>query len=77
MPFVEKTTREVVDGIEYNVMYVKGNNATTIVYDPVRTPEQQKKREETLKRAFAEYCRAVIREKGEEWFCEHLAEKED
>lgn len=72
-----KKTREVVDGVEYNVTYLKGKSGTSIVYDPVRTPEQQAKRDETLRQAAADYARACIRILGIEWAREHLAVKED
>lgn len=67
-----KKTREVVDGVEYNVTYLKGTHGTSTVYDPVRTPEQQAKRDETLRQAAADYAKACIRVMGIEWAREHL-----
>ena len=40
---VERRCREVVDGIEYNVTYLRGEKGTAAVYDPVRTAQQQEK----------------------------------
>ena len=71
-----KKTREVVDGVEYNVTYLKGKYGTSTVYDPVRTPEQQAKRDETLRRAAADYARACIRTMGIEWARKHLSAEE-
>ena len=71
-----KKTREVVDGVEYNVTYLKGKYGTSTVYDPVRTPEQQAKRDETLRRAAADYARACIRTMGIEWARKHLSVEE-
>lgn len=66
--------REVVDGVEYNVSHMlHPNGNVTRSYDPVRTPEQQAKRDETLRQAAAAFARACIREKGIEWAREHLA----
>lgn len=67
-----RKTREVVDGVEYNVTYLKGTYGTSTVYDPVRTPEQQAKRDETLRQAAADYAKACIRTLGIEWAREHL-----
>jgi hypothetical protein len=67
-----KKTREVVDGVEYNVTYLKGAHGTSTVYDPVRTPEQQAKRDDTLRQAAADYANACIRAKGIDWTREHL-----
>lgn len=73
-----ESQRETVNGIEYNVTYISGNNCTTIVYDPVRTPEQQEKRNEALRKAAARFSRTLLDRLGEEWFREHLAaEKEE
>lgn len=71
-----KKTREVVDGVEYNVTYLKGKYGTSTVYDPVRTPEQQAKRDETLRQATASFVRGCIRTMGIEWAREHLAVEE-
>ncbi len=71
-----RKTREVVDGVEYNVTYLQGDHGTATVYDPVRTPEQQAKRDETLRRAAADYARACIRTMGIEWAREHLSAEE-
>lgn len=68
-----KKTRETVNGVEYNVTYLQGEYGTSTVYDPVRTPEQQAKRDETLRRAAADYARACIRTMGIEWAREHLS----
>ncbi len=72
-----KKTREVVDGVEYNVTYLKGAHGTSTIYDPVRTPDQQAKRDETLRQAAADYAKACIRVMGIDWAMEHLLEKED
>ena len=77
MAYIEKKIRETVDGIEYNVTYIRGNNSTSIVYDPVRTPEQQAKRDETLRIALSRYCRSLLERMGEEWCLEHLAVEEE
>lgn len=69
---VEKRCREVVDGIEYNVTYLRGDRGTSVVYDPVRTPEQQEKRDRELRSAAAKFGRAMLSEHGEEWFRKHL-----
>ena len=71
-----KKTRESVDGVEYTVTYLKGKYGTSTVYDPVRTPEQQAKRDETLRRAAADYARACIRTMGIEWARKHLSAEE-
>lgn len=68
-----RKTRETVNGVEYNVTYLQGDHGTSTVYDPVRTPEQQAKRDETLRRAAADYARACIRTMGIEWAREHLS----
>jgi hypothetical protein len=67
-----RKTREVVDGVEYNVTYFKGAHGTSTVYDPVRTPEQQAKRDDTLRQAAADYAKACIRVLGIDWAREHL-----
>lgn len=67
-----KKTREVVDGVEYNVTYLKGAHGTSTVYDPVRTPEQQAKRDETLRQAAVDFTKSCIRTLGIEWAKEHL-----
>jgi hypothetical protein len=72
-----RKTREVVDGVEYNVTYLKGAHGTSTVYDPVRTPEQQAKRDETLRQVAVDYAKACIRAKGIEWAKEHLLVYED
>lgn len=74
---VIKKTREVVDGVEYNVMYLEGELGKSVVYDPVRTPEQQAKRDETLRRAAADYAKMCIRDLGLKWAKEHLLERVD
>lgn len=71
-----RKTREVVDGVEYNVTYLQGDHGTSTVYDPVRTSEQQAKRDETLRRAAADYAKACIRTMGIEWAREHLSAEE-
>lgn len=72
---VIKKTREVVDGVEYNVTYLENEIGRATVYDPVRTPEQQAKRDETLRRAAADYAKACIRDIGLEWAKDHLLER--
>lgn len=67
-----RKTREVVDGVEYNVTYLKGTHGTSTVYDPVRTPEQQAKRDETLRQAAVDFTKACIRVLGIDWAREHL-----
>lgn len=69
--------REVEDGVEYNVTHIlHPNGNVSRSYDPVRTPEQQAKRDETLRQAAASFARACIRQKGIEWAREHLAVNE-
>ena len=72
---VIKNTREVVDGVDYNVTYLENEVGRVTVYDPVRTPEQQTKRDETLRRAAADYAKACVRNMGLEWAKEHLLER--
>lgn len=67
-----RKTREVVDGVEYNVTYLRGAHGTSTVYDPVRTAEQQAKRDETLRQAAVDFTKACIRVKGIDWAREHL-----
>ena len=67
-----RKTREVVDGVEYNVTYLQGAHGTSTVYDPVRTPEQQAKRDDTLRQAAADFTKSCIRTLGIEWAKEHL-----
>jgi hypothetical protein len=69
---IEKQCREVVDGIAYNVTYLCGENGRSIVYDPVRTPEQQAKRDREICEAVADFGRAMLSAMGEDWFREHL-----
>lgn len=69
---IEKQCREIVDGIEYNAIYLRGEHGTAVVYDPVRTPEQQKKRDRDIRNAVADFGRAMIGAMGEHWFREHL-----
>lgn len=73
---IEKKCREVVDGIEYNVTYLRGERGTSIVYDPVRTPAQQVKRDQNIREAVAAFGRAMLDTMGEDWFREHLQAKE-
>lgn len=73
---VEKKCREVVDGVEYNVTYLRGDNCTSIVYDPVRTPEQQAKRDRDIRAAVAKFGREMLEKNGVEWFMEHLQVRE-
>lgn len=73
---IEKKCREVVDGIEYNVTYLRGEHGTSVVYDPIRTPAQQAKRDKNIREAVAAFGRAMLDTMGEEWFREHLQEKE-
>ncbi len=66
--------REVVNGQEYNVTYMRddenGNQST--VYDPVRTPEQKAKRDARIKEAIAVFGRQMLDKYGKEWFLEHM-----
>ena len=73
---IEKKCREVVDGIEYNVTYLRGENGMSIVYDPVRTAEQQAKRDRDIREAVAEFGRSMLGAMGEDWFREHLQVQE-
>ncbi len=74
---IEKRCREVVDGIEYNATYLRGEHGTAVVYDPVRTPEQQAKRDRDIRNAVADFGRAMLSAKGEGWFREHLQVEEN
>lgn len=69
---IEKVCRETVDGIEYNVTYLRGEKDRVKVFDPVRTPEQQEKRDRDLREAAAAFGRAMLDKFGEEWFRKHL-----
>lgn len=73
---VERRCREVVDGIEYNVTYLRGEKGTAAVYDPVRTAQQQEKRDREIRSAVAEFGRAALNQNGEAWFREHLLVQE-
>lgn len=74
---VEKRCREIVDGIEYNVVYLRGEHGTAVVYDPVRTPEQQAKRDREIRGAVADFGRSMLNAMGEDWFRERLQLTED
>lgn len=69
---IERRCREIVDGIEYNAVYLRGEHGTAVVYDPVRTPEQQAKRDREIRGAVADFGRAMLNAMGEDWFREHL-----
>ena len=69
---VESRCREVVDGVEYNVTHLRGENGTATIYDPVRTAVQQEKRDRELRAAAAQFGRAALNQNGEEWFRKHL-----
>lgn len=66
-------SRRTIDGREYNVTKIvfSSPKGVTEVLDPVRTPEQQRKRDKRIRQAVAEYARGVIREKGLDWAIEH------
>lgn len=69
---IQKVCRETVDGMEYNVTYLSNGRDTVKVFDPVRTPEQQAKRDRDIRQAVAEFGRAMLNQHGEEWFRKHL-----
>ena len=66
----------MVDGIEYNVTYLRGEKGTAAVYEPVRTAQQQEKRDRDIRAAVAEFGRAAFNQNGEAWFREHLLVRE-